>query len=479
MVLSALALLSFTVLSGAGVLGVALLVAVVAACVVSYRSLLQWRMLVAGIIVVILFIPIRRYTLPGHLPFNLEPYRIFVAFVLGAWLVSLLVDPRVRLARTVFDRQIGLVVGAVLLSDVLNPGRVNSVGSNVPKALSFFLSYILVFYLIVAVVRDWRTVEFLLKVLVGGGAVIGVFALVERRTDYNIFNHLHAIAPLLRFKGAIGAAGLERGGTRLRVYGPAEHPIALGALFVILIPLAIYLARQSGQRRWWVAALLLSLGAFATVSRTAVIMLAVVGLVFLRLRPKETKRLWPLLVPALAIVHVAMPGTLGSLRAAFFPQGGLVAEQGRVIAGNELRSNGRLADIGPSLHEIAPRPFFGEGYGTRIVGFDEKYNNAPILDDQWLGTLVETGIVGFLAWVWIFCRCVRRLSRAAREDDSARGWLFTGLAGSIAAFGVGMATYDSFSFTQVTFVFFILLALAAGVTSDAARERWQRPERLS
>jgi polysaccharide biosynthesis protein PslJ len=465
--LAGLAILSVAVVSGIAVAPVALLIAIGVMLVTGYpyTRVLQWRMLLVGIIVIILFVPIRRYTLPGHLPFNFELYRIVVALVLAGWLVALLVDPKVRLAHSILDRLFALLVSAVLLSDVLNPGRVNSVGSNVPKALSFFLSYVLVYYLILSVVRDWRTIDFLLKVLVGGGSVVGAFALIERRTDYNVFNHLHTVAPFLRFQGAIGAAGLERGGTRLRVYGPAEHPIALGALFVMLLPLAVYLARRTAQRRWWAAALVLALGAFATVSRTAVIMLAVVALVFLRLRPRETKRLWPLIIPALAAVHVAAPGTLGSLRAAFFPKGGLIAQQSNVVAGNQLRSNGRLSDIGPSLHELAPDPIFGEGYGTRIVGFDEKYNNAAILDDQWLGTLLETGIVGFFAWIWIFCRCVRRLSRSAREDDSDGGWLYTGLAASIAAFGVGMATFDAFSFTQEAFVFFILLALAGVLLS--------------
>jgi predicted membrane channel-forming protein YqfA (hemolysin III family) len=65
---------------------------------------------------------------------------------------------------------------------------------------------------------------------------------------------------------------------------------------------------------------------------------------------------------------------------------------------------------------------------------------------------------------------VRRLSRAARQDDSARGWLYTGLAASIAAFAVGMATYDAFSFTQVAFVFFILFGLAGVVLSRELSE---------
>src|SRR3712207_9559349 len=80
----------------------------------------------------------------------------------------------------------------------------------------------------------------------------------------------------------------------------------------MLIPLAIYLARRSARRIWFLPAGLLAMGALATVSRTSILMLVVVGLVFLWLRPVETKRLWPVLLPGLIAVHIALPGTLGS-----------------------------------------------------------------------------------------------------------------------------------------------------------------------
>ncbi len=54
-----------------------------------------WRRL----ILVILFIPIRRYSLPGNLPFELEPYRLLVALLLVGWGASLLVDPRDAIPR--------------------------------------------------------------------------------------------------------------------------------------------------------------------------------------------------------------------------------------------------------------------------------------------------------------------------------------------------------------------------------------------
>ncbi len=37
----------------------------------------------------ILFIPIRRYTVAGGGPVELEPYRILIALILGCWFLAL------------------------------------------------------------------------------------------------------------------------------------------------------------------------------------------------------------------------------------------------------------------------------------------------------------------------------------------------------------------------------------------------------
>ena len=74
---------------------------------------------------VILFIPIQRYVLPGSLPFELEPYRLLVAFMFAGWIASLLVDPRVRLRRERLrgaDR--ALILVGVLGSVLVNSARV-------------------------------------------------------------------------------------------------------------------------------------------------------------------------------------------------------------------------------------------------------------------------------------------------------------------------------------------------------------------
>jgi MFS family permease len=140
------------------------------------------------------------------------------------------------------------------------------------------------------------------------------------------------------------------------------------------------------------------------------------------------------------------------------------------------------------LIEASGKPLFGEGYGTRISGFDQPDRNAPILDDQWLNNALDVGFIGLAAWGWLMARAVRRLFRASRaaahEDDD---WLFAALAASVASFAVGMFVFDAFSFTQVTFIFWVLLGLSAallrisevGSVSDASpslysRARWSQ-----
>jgi hypothetical protein len=454
---ASLAALTVSVFSGQHTLEVALVVALVAVAATAQGALVRWQNLVTAVVLVILFVPIR-YQLPAGLPFDLEPYRVVVALVLLAWFSSLAIDPRVQLAKTPLDRPLLLVVGAVMASVVVNPSRVNATSAHAIKSLTFLASFVLLYFCVTSVIRSRAKVLLLLRTIVWGGFAVACASLVERRTGYNVFNNYADIIPFLHYEGALGDTVR---GVRLRVYASSENPIALGAFFTILVPLAFYFAQVTKKRRWWLVQLALVLGAFATGSRTAIVMMVAISLIFLWLRPRQTIRLWPLVVPALAVVHLAVPGAMGGLRATFLPEGGLISEQTRVIQGNELLADGRVADIRPTLNELSANPLFGIGFGTRIVGFDNKFNNARILDDQWLATLLEIGIVGALAWLWMFVRAIRRLASAARRDTSAEGWLYVALAGSLGGFAIGMFTYDAFGFIQITFVFFFLLALVS------------------
>ena len=450
-----LAVLSLAVVTNERPQYVAPLIALLVLLVLTWRTILEWRSLVTITILLIFFIPIKRYEIPASLPFKLEPYRIFVAFAALGWLASLLVDPRVRMRKSGLEAPLLLVGSAITASLLANPGRVSSVSSEVQKSLILFVSFFVVFYLIVGSIRRLRDVDLLVKWIVGAGAVVAVFALVEQRTGYNVFNHLQSVVPLHLDPAALPPVD-SRGG-RLRVAASAEHPIELGATLALVIPLALYAIYTTRQLRWVLAGVVIVAAMFSTGSRTAVVMLAVITLVLCLLRPRQMKRLWPALLPVLLLTHFAAPGTIGSLKASFFPQGGLIAEQQNAPAGHA-----RLSTLGPALsNEWAPHPIFGLGFATRVTTPTETIRepNAVILDNEWLGVLVETGLVGAFAFGWLFVRYIRRAGAAARADRTQRGWLLVATTASVSAFSVAMFTFDAFSFNQVTFLLFIILGL--------------------
>jgi hypothetical protein len=468
----AMAMLALAVLTRVPPARTAPLLAIAIVLVMWQRQLLAWRSLLTGILIIVFFIPIRRYTVPGNLPFQMEPYRLVVMLVLAGWFSALLVDPRVRWRRSGLEAPLLAFAAAALASVLVNWSRVRSldVEPNTLKALTFLLSFLLVVFMTASLVRSIRDLDFLIQVLVVCGTSLAGFALFEAVSGYNLFNHLTGVLPFLRSEPlpfSLSNALADNRGGRLRVYASAQDPIALSAVLVMLVPLAVYLAATDRRRVLWSAcAGILLLGAIAPLSRTGIVMMIVIGAVFAWLRPQQTRRMWPALLPGFLVLHLILPGSIGALESAFFPAGGIIAQQ---QSGAGTGGSGRLADVGPSLAEWSRAPMLGEGYGTRIV--DGPTPNAPILDDEWLGLLLETGVCGVGAWLWLYGRVLRRLVSAARTDRSRHGLLCTALTASIASYAIGMLTYDAFSFIQVTLVLFFLLGLGSAAIAIHTRMR--------
>jgi hypothetical protein len=461
---AALAVLSLAVFTNVRPQFVAPMTAFLVVMMLAWRTILGWRSLVTITILLIFLVPIKRYEVPASLPFKLEPYRIFIAFAALGWVGSLLADPRVRLRKSGLEAPFVLVGIAIIGSLLTNPERVSSLSGEVEKSLIFFASFFIVFYLIVSSIRQFRDVEIVVKWLVATAAVVGFFALIEQRTAYNVFNHLASFLPLRL--DPQGLPPVDSRGGRLRVAASAAHPIELGSTLALVVPLALYLVATTRQLRWGLAGVLIAVAMFSTGSRTAVIMLLVVVITLVRYRPREMKRLWPALLPLLLVIHFAAPGTIGSLKQSFFPEGGLIAEQQNAPVGHA-----RLSTLGPTLsNEWAPHPIFGLGFATRVTTptVEVPEPNAPILDNQWLGILAETGLAGAIAFGWMFVRYLRRTGAAIRSDRTQRGGLLLATSASVAAYAVGMLTFDAFSFNQVTFLLFIILGL--GCSARRAQE---------
>jgi polysaccharide biosynthesis protein PslJ len=417
---------------------------------------IEWAWLVGLLLVVVLFVPPRRYTVPVSLPFELDPYRLVIFGLCFSFLLSLLSDDRLRFRASGLEAPVVLFLIAVAGSLAANPTRFSVNQSEVVKTLAAVLGYFVVFYLVVNLIRTRKGCEAVLMTLVLGGAVLGALAIVEHRTGWSPFVGLDRYIPFLQSTSSSDLQLIRDGAAR--TFGSAEHPIALGALLAMLAPVAAALAVMKRKPIWVACLTLLVIGSFATLSRTAVLMLFSWALLLLALRWRDMKRFIPLGLASVALINFAMPGTLGSLKATFLnPAGAIEQQKGNE---NDRESAGRVADLGPSLHEFAQKPVLGYGVGTRVVTGPGA--NARLLDNQWLGTLLDVGLVGTFALAWLLGRFVVRNSIASSRTDTD-GVLLAALAAAVFSYFVGMFTYDALAFTQVTLALFVLLGIGGSL----------------
>ena len=420
----------------------------------------EWRWLVGLFLLVVLFIPPRRYAIPAGLPFELDPYRLVLAALLVVWLLSALSDVTMRLRQSGLLGPLLMFGLAVVGSLAANLGRVSAYETTVVKVLSVLIGFFLVFFLLVNVLRTRQSCETALRVLVLGGAVLAALAIVERKTGWSPFTDLSRFIPFIQPSIAsvapdgMGVVFESRG---IRALGSSEHPIALGALLAMLAPIAAALAVARRQAIWLACLILIVMGSFASNSRTPVLMLIAWALMFTILRWSDAKRFIPFALVAFAMIHLVMPGALGTLRSSLDPS--------RVVAEQTSRADsqvaaGRFADLGPSFEEFRQRPVLGYGFGTRITTGEDA--NARLLDNQWLGTLLDTGLVGVLGFAWLLGRYIVRMWSASLRTGED-GVVLAALASAVFAYAVGMLTYDALSFTQVSLVLFVLLAIGSAL----------------
>jgi hypothetical protein len=465
--------------AGAGAVAFAL--ACAAALRDSTAPVLTWRTGIVALILVIWLIPIKNYRLPVDLPFDLEVYRLLIMALTLCWLAA--AAARGGQLRAGGHGRPALLLAAVTLGALLvniNTIREAGLQTEALKSVSFSLSFLLAFVLVCSTLETLRDVDAAVSALVIGGTIVAIAAIYESRTFNNYFNELGDWIPFLDYQGR--GNEVQRGG-RLRVRASAQHPIALGAVLAMCVPLAFYLAQHGATRArrwlWTVAAFVTLTGALSTLSRTVVIMLVAMTAVALWVRRRAVVRLWPLLVAIPLLVPVVAPGTLRTLYAALTPEGGLVAEQ-RERAGG--KGSGRIADLRPGLDLWIDHPVLGPGPGTGLTR-DDVTRGSPtaarrarddelarpaavarvIFDNQYMLSLVTVGAVGLAAVVWFVWGAALKLARSARRLPGKPGDLLAACGVACAGFAIGMFTYDTFAFVQVTLVFYVIAALGLTV----------------
>lgn len=424
-----------------------------------------WPNAIAAFVLVLWLIPARGYRLPVTLPFNLEPYRMVLAALVFALIVAVL-SGRAKLEFLGFGVPLAILTGTAILSTIVNHDEIAaSTGEGAFKALSYFLGSLAVFILVASTIKTQASMDTIVRALVIGAAIVALSAIYESRSGYNAFDHLAEWIPALVRETR---TAFDTRGGNVRVYASAQHPIALSAALFMTFPLALYLIGRAQSRLrarlWGVAAAICAMGAVATISRTTVIMGIALLVVGLWVRGREVLRFWPLLLILPFAIHFAVPGALGGIYKAFFPQEGLASN---LTTRSGEQGSGRFADIGPGLRVWSESPLFGNGIGNQLTtgeaGSAQTAEGAAgaavFFDNEWLTSLVALGALGIAGTLWFVWGSLGMVGRFARRVRGPRSELAAVCAAAIGAFGVSMLVFDAFAFVQATLLFFMIAAL--------------------
>ena len=280
-------------------------------------------------------------------------------------------------------------------------------------------------------------------------AVLGIYQYVSGSTFVGFYAH---VPGLTAAAGKVIPLGTRNG--FLRVEATAGSPIEFGLVMAATLPIAVHYAlyaRRGRRAASWLAVALMAATIPLSGSRAGVVGLAAAAIVLL-VGWKLPRRLGAIgvMVAFLALLRMAMPGRIGSLI------GDLLN------ASSDPSVTHREQDLARSGFLLTRSIWFGRGFGTFIPSeFATAGQPIESLDNQYLGSLIETGIVGLLAlilllFIWLFTA----LGARRRARDECTRDLGLCLAASSAVLLVGFYVFDVFSFDISANVMFVLLGIS-------------------
>ena len=238
-----------------------------------------------------------------------------------------------------------------------------------------------------------------------------------------------------------------------RVYGTSLHPIEFGVLMSVLGAVSTHYAlmaktRLERQLRWIATAVFFGSG-LMSVSRSAVVSMALILLGFVVIwRPRLWFNALVAAVVGMGVMRAIAPGLLGTLRALF------------ENLGEDQSIAGRTNDY-PAVFALAEHSFwFGRGPGTFNV---EEYF---VLDNQWLGSLISTGLVGTFAIAALFLTAIAQAHHLARRapTDEGRHRAHT-LMWVLLVFVIASFFFDSLAYPQITAFTVVVVGVVGGLWS--------------
>lgn len=301
--------------------------------------------------------------------------------------------------------------------------------------------------------------------IAGGG--VAALGLAQFITGQSLLDWVSSIPGI-----SVDGASVATRSAFTRASATAAHPLEYGTALVGLLPIAIgtAVARGFPERRqtrpwiWWTIVGLIMAAALLSVSRSAILGLAVALVASLPAIPQAYR--WLIGVGGAivtAVVIVVVPGMLGTVVSLF------------AGASDDPSTQSRSDAVARVPEFIATSPWIGQGFGT----FLPRYY---IFDNQWVLLTVEIGILGVLAFAAVVASAFGSAAWAARvspfEDTKAMG---RSLAASVLTIAVLFVFFDGLSFPISGGLLFLIVGLTAAMRTIAAADIGIRAsaERLS
>ena len=308
-------------------------------------------------------------------------------------------------------------------------------------------------------IEDVRRV---LRALTWAGAFCGIVAALQYKLSLDITPYLRKLPGFsLNLIASVNASTTTRGAVH-RVVGTAVDPIELGVVAAMLLPLAVYLAVHDVDRsraRRWIPVACIALAIPASVSRAAILGTAVALGVFIASQPPARRLIGvAAILLSLVGVFVTAHGLIGTLKSFF-------------LAGTSDNSVAHRVDNYPYVEQLVRQaPWFGQGGGTYIPQ-DVSGSSLHILDNQYLTTSIELGLVGLAALAfYLLWPAIAALTARRRSVDPQLRDLCAALAGSALAAMLCSATFDSLSFPMFANVHALVVGLIGAAWLLVARE---------
>jgi O-antigen ligase len=301
-------------------------------------------------------------------------------------------------------------------------------------------------------IGTWERLQTLLRRVVIGGTIIAGIGIAQFAIGLNLSSYI----TIPGFITKVPFVDLMSRGGLSRPSATTAQPLELAAVLIICLPIALHQARFAtghARARRWCQVGVIAVALPLTISRSAVLGIAALAIVLLPTWPKRHRRAaYLLLAGAVGLLWLALPSLL-SLFWQLFSQ-----------IGTESSSVSRIGAYSAAVPFITQHPWFGQGFQTF---FPQNYF---FVDNQYLTSLIETGVVGLGALLTLFGTgwVLARRSRRVAVGEGARD-LLQSLAAAVAAAAVSFSTFDALSFEIASGLTFMLLGCVGAAWRLTAR----------